>query len=426
MKPKRLTQQQLKIQQQLDRISAAFKQNMAAGRFAEAMHDALRAHKLIPQAVAPLSDAATAAVKGGLWQEGAQYAKKALQRNPEHLNSFDALAHAYGGLQDWQNCRRYGLQALQLRDRQVMAAHPQLPELPPLAPAREGKKIIAFSLFGAQSAYIEPAVMNTELAAAVYPGWVCRFYVDGSVPENALQRLRDNGAEVVRVAQAWEHWPGTMWRFLAMDDAEAERVLFRDADSVISPREARAVAEWVQSGKHFHTLRDGGTHTELILAGLWGAVAGAVPDMCGKIEAYVAAGVSSRHFADQWFLREKIWPYVRQSLQGHDRIFGFMDAAPFPDTDPFDYNHFHVGCDEGNAVFRAVVNIADGTPVRWTLFSKIQPLPNRDYSFNVQAERRICSYHGVVAGGQVSGQIPRRYSKGFADGNSRLTVDIVK
>lgn len=282
MKPKRLTPQQLKTQQQLDRISSAFKQAMAAAQYPKAMQEALRAHKLIPQSVAPLSDAATAAVKGSLWHEAIVYAKKALQRQSGHLNSLDALAHAYGGLHDWANCRTYGLQALQLRDSQVMAALDAAPPLPALSANRPGKQIISFSLFGNRAEYIEPAVMNTELAAAVYPGWVCRFYVDGSVPEPALQRLRGNGAEIVRVPPELENWPGTMWRFLALDDAEAARVIFRDADSVISPREARAVAEWVQSGRCFHTLRDGGTHTELVLAGLWGALACAVSICAAK------------------------------------------------------------------------------------------------------------------------------------------------
>lgn len=76
MKPKRLTPQQLKTQQQLDRISSAFKQAMAAAQYPQAMQEALRAHKLIPQAVAPLSDAATAAVKGSLWHEAITHAKK--------------------------------------------------------------------------------------------------------------------------------------------------------------------------------------------------------------------------------------------------------------------------------------------------------------------------------------------------------------
>ncbi len=422
MKPRKAIPQKAKLQQQLDAVSAAFKQHMAAGRYQEAIQQALAAHRLIPKAVAPLSDAATAAVKGGLWQDAVLYAKKALQRDAAHINSLDALAHAYGGLKDWPNCGAYGLQALQLRDRQVMA-QAALSELPEVQSRAGANKIIAFSLFGNSSEYIEPAVMNTELVHEIYPGWVCRFYVDGSVPETALQRLRDNGAEVVRVAAELENWPGTMWRFLALDDPQAERVIFHDADSVISWREADAVAEWVQSGKRFHTLRDACSHTELVLAGLWGALAGAVPDMRGKMQAYVDAGVQSRHFADQLFLREKIWPYIRQSLCAHDRLFGFMDALPLPEGEGFDDFRFHIGCNEGNSNIRAGVAFADGTQVCWTLFSKINPLPSRDFRFSEGSERRICSYEAVVQQGAIDALLPRRYTAGFATGVSRLTVE---
>ena len=66
-----------------------------------------------------------------------------------------------------------------------------------------------------------------------------------------------------------DKWPGAMWRFLAINDPEAEYVIFRDADSVVSHRESEAVAEWIESGHSFHTMRDSGSHTALILAGMW-------------------------------------------------------------------------------------------------------------------------------------------------------------
>ena len=43
-----------------------------------------------------------------------------------------------------------------------------------------------------------------------------------------------------------------MWRFAALDDAALHRILFRDADSVISEREGQAVQAWIDSGKLFH------------------------------------------------------------------------------------------------------------------------------------------------------------------------------
>ena len=421
MNKPRLTQQQQKLQKQLDMISTKFKRHMAAGQYQQAMQEATRAHKLIPKSTVPLSDAATAAAKGGLWEDCIMYAKKTLQRNPNHINALDALAHAYGGMEDWHECGRYGLQALTLRDQQVMQ-NAETPLLPTLPAKPEGKKIIAFSLFGSSSEYLEPAVLNTQLVGKVYPGWVCRFYIDASVPEQAVQRLREHGAEVIEVEEALQSWPGTMWRFLAINDPEAAYIIFRDADSVISQREAKAVAEWMDSGKLFHTLRDAGTHTELILAGLWGAVAGAVPDMRAKIEAYLSKPLVSRHFADQFFLREQIWAYVRQSVCAHDRIFGFMDAQPFPDRAPFDYDRVHVGCNEGNSHFQAAMALPDGARVLWRLFSQVSPLVNEDYSYNTQTERLVCAYEATVKNGQIEGLMPRRYSQGVAQGLTKITV----
>ncbi|MGN7074038.1 tetratricopeptide repeat protein, partial [Neisseria sp. P0001.S004] len=90
--------------------------------------------------------------------------------------------------------------------------------------------------------------------------------------------FRNNGAEVIKVGAPLDNWPGTMWRFLAINDPEVEYVIFRDADSIICYRDAAAVSEWIKSGTLFHTIRDSGSHTALILAGMWGAKAGAVPD----------------------------------------------------------------------------------------------------------------------------------------------------
>ena len=63
---------------------------------------------------------------------------------------------------------------------------------------------------------------------------------------------------------------GLMWRFLVLDDHEVDRFLIRDADSLISKREVAAIEAWQQSDKRFHLMRDYFSHTELLLAGMWG------------------------------------------------------------------------------------------------------------------------------------------------------------
>ncbi|MDR0479337.1 MAG: hypothetical protein LBH31_05950 [Burkholderiaceae bacterium] len=97
-----------------------------------------------------------------------------------------------------------------------------------------------------------------------------------------------------------------MWRLLALDDPQAHRILFRDADSVISRREADAVQQWLASGKRFHMMRDWWAHTELILDGLWGMVAGSLPPLEQLMQPFMSKPLESRHFADQHFLQQYI------------------------------------------------------------------------------------------------------------------------
>jgi hypothetical protein len=99
-------------------------------------------------------------------------------------------------------------------------------------------------------------VLNVQEQPHVYPHWICRFYVDGSVPESVISRIRAGSGQIVRVEGPALQWPGPMWRLLALDDRQAHRILFRDADSVISEREAKAVDQWLGSGKKFHMMRD--------------------------------------------------------------------------------------------------------------------------------------------------------------------------
>ena len=238
------------------------------------------------------------------WEEAIEAELKTLELDAQYIPALDLLAHAYGGIGNWERSGFYGNLALELKDKAIPVP---TQEIVPAPAPKNGKRIIAFSLFGNNPKYVEPAILNTQVSPMLFPGWVYRFYVDDSVSSEAIQRLKNNGAEVVYVTSPVDKWPGAMWRFLAINDPEAEYVIFRDADSVVSHREGEAVAEWIESGRSFHTMRDSGSHTALILAGMWGAKAGAVPDMEARIQRFIDKGYDSRHFADQDFLAEELW-----------------------------------------------------------------------------------------------------------------------
>ncbi|MGX3014287.1 tetratricopeptide repeat protein [Ursidibacter sp. B-7004-1] len=354
------------------------------------------------------------------WEKAIELGLNALSLDDKYVPTLNLLSHCYGALRNWEKVTYYGHQALTYQDEAI--PEPTEPIIPTPAPLN-GKRIISFSLFGGLSKYIEPAILNTQVAPALFPNWICRFYVDNSVPENAIQRLKNNGAEIIKVSSHLEKWPGTMWRFLAINDPEAEYVIFRDTDSVICQRESVAVAEWIKSGKSFHTMRDSGSHTDLVLAGMWGAKAGSVPNIEEKIQEFIKQGYDPR-FADQDFIKTKLWGYIRQDLWGHDRLFNFRDSHPFPEL-PFD-SQYQIAFAEGVTIFSTNTFYEEGSKVKWTLYSSVSPMLNTDYSFITVPEFKVCSYETTVKNGKIEDNIPRRYGDAFRKGLARIEFEKIE
>lgn len=390
------------------------------GHYKESLDICLRLMRAHPEITDSWINAAVNCVMLKRWQDAIDYAKITLERDKKLLTAYDVLACASGELGQWDDARRYGLQSLNMRD-QRFGGPPVIPltNLSSMPPPPSGQtrqhNIIAFSLFGQQSKYCEAAVLNVREQPRIYPHWTCRFYVDDSVPAHVIQRLRQGGAQIMLVQGPVRQWPGPMWRFLALQDPQAHRILFRDADSIISQREAAAVDQWLVSGKRFHVMRDSASHTELMQAGMWGVVEGSLPPLEKLMERFMDAQMESPHFADQYFLRQYVWPYARTSLMQHDSIFGFMDAAPFPNG-KIPPEQFNVGCAEGGGSFTVKVNLPDDWNVLWSLI-----LIEKDAS-GQKREEFICSYPGVAKNGTVTGNIPTRYAQRINQGTARVDI----
>jgi len=395
---------------ELEAKGALFLKHFRAGQFEKAL---ALCRAMIAQGVkrpVVFADAGVSAIKLGLWHDAITYATRAQALDPNHIGSLDTLSHAHGALRQWPQAAQAGHRALRLRDASVPHEAPcaTLPLSP--CPATADKDVIAFSLFGGSSKYCETAVLNCIDQPRIYPGWLCRFYVDDTVPDAILTRLGDNGAEVITVPPEMRKWPGPMWRFAAYDAPDVRRVIFRDADSVISQREAGAVRDWIASGRAFHAMRDGGTHTELLLAGLWGVVKGALPPMTQMIEAYLATPVKNAHFADQFFLRHHVWPFARQDILQHDSVFGFMDGIAFPEGPHRD--DFHVGYAEGSPFLSFTSALPDGSDVFWEIRTAQEDPP-----------RTICRYPGLIRDGQLQAHVPARYIARLRSGDWALRLD---
>ena len=102
----------------------------------------------------------------------------------------------------------------------------------------------------------------------------------------------------------------------------------RDADSRLNVQEFVAVDAWTRSGLRFHLMRDHVYHMELMLAGMWGGVAGVLPNVREWLLA--APDYFDNRFADQAFLMDMVWPLIKQDLCTHDSVYGFPDGVDFP------------------------------------------------------------------------------------------------
>lgn len=185
------------------------------------------------------------------------------------------------------------------------------------------KKIIAFSLWGDNPKYTVGAIRNAELTPKIYPGWTARFYIGESTPKEVTTKLMDLGAEVVTMTELG-NWTGMFWRFYPAGESDVYAMLSRDADSRLNLREKAAVEEWLASDKDFHIMRDHPAHGVPILGGMWGVRNGLLKDIKLMIDEYSKGDFWQ---VDQNFLREKIYPIVKNNSLVHDEFF---EKKPFP------------------------------------------------------------------------------------------------
>lgn len=291
------------------------------------------AARRLPADWTPAYNAVFACFSLGRFEEAAARATAALAAHGERIEFHNILSTVLAALGRTAEARGHGTRSLALKDASATATPWDLSAVPvpPFDPAAPGRNIISFSLFGAQPKYTDGAVLNARAAPFLYPGWTCRFYVDESVPAPVRQALQAEGAQVMAVGGLPAQPYGTFWRFLVAADPGVDRFLLRDADSLLNTRERLAVDEWLESGRHFHVMRDHCDHAEVVLAGMWGGVRGALPPLLPAIRAWFAdQSPLLGYTADQQFLREALWPTIRQSVLTHDSQFAFGPVRDFP------------------------------------------------------------------------------------------------
>jgi tetratricopeptide (TPR) repeat protein len=266
----------------------------------------------------------------GRFQEAADWIE-ARRESFDPIEYHDLLCAQYCALGKRAEAVAQGDIALRLKDEAAPLRLLPNPIVHRFDVDRRSRNVIAFSIWGTDVRYLSGAITNAVVARYLYPGWTPRFYTDRSTPQAFLDELARNGGRIVVVDDLPAGRFGLFWRFLVEDDPEVDIYVVRDADSVMTMKERWAVGDWLQSGKAFHVMRDNPQHSELILAGLWGAHRGNLGGMREKILACVEAGrnVGNYRNQDQHFLRTEIWPLARNHVKIHDDYFDFMSPTRF-------------------------------------------------------------------------------------------------
>jgi tetratricopeptide (TPR) repeat protein len=229
---------------------------------------------------------------------------------------------------------KWGNEALKMRDT-AAASSSKVVSLGPLKrtrafdPSNPSKNVLSYSLFGNSTYYFEGAITNSKIAMANFPDFSTRFYCGEEVPHVVLNELKRLGADVKIIKGSISRWEGLFWRFWAFDDPSVDVVLVRDVDSPLTARERIAVEDWLYNSEApFHVMRDSPTHTNPIMAGLWGGFTGFLPPLEPLIRDFLRGG--SYRYADQSFLNRHVWPAIREATLTHDSNYEFVNTRRFP------------------------------------------------------------------------------------------------
>lgn len=210
--------------------------------------------------------------------------------------------------------------------------------------------VVSFSLFGSDPKYTIGAMKNADLCKVFFKGWQMRVYHDSSVPKDILFGLELSGVELIRKDDTWGEGR-RMWRFFPVSDCSIGYFISRDCDSRLSERDAEAVAEWMESGKAFHVIRDHPGHTWPMMAGAWGAKGGSIPMLADMIESTMTTDfLADVRDADQAFLKAVVYPEAKRSLFAHsDNLHFELQAVPIKrarELDDFAFIGEPVGADD--------------------------------------------------------------------------------
>jgi len=201
------------------------------------------------------------------------------------------------------------------------------------ADTRSGEivNIISFALFGTNPAYRDGLLQNVKAARHTFPGWHVLVYCD-RVNFDALHTLALPNTTLLLQKERSEGVEGMIWRFLAAAHPDADAVIFRDTDSILTHREKRAVDEWLASDKDVHLIRDHPMHISPVMGGMFGVRGASRGLLATLIDQGLKTGKLVNYGDDQRFLSSQFYPRIKRQALVHTSLikYVFEYALPLP------------------------------------------------------------------------------------------------
>lgn len=218
-----------------------------------------------------------------------------------------------------------------------------------------GNYINSFSAFGEKrQSYMSIFPLLIRMHYSLYPdsNWKIRITTDRPFTSkdyygNEINNLFKLGLlQLVIVNNGGSMWEqpvkgvGMLWRLLPVWESENEYVFCRDLDSILTPRQAKFVKSFIESGKSVHGINDNNAHDIPLMGGMIGVkccdfinLTGFqnFPDMINSWS--VNRPFWDEHGKDQIFLMEKIWHKVSRNSLIH-KINGPNDRCMMKDCVP--------------------------------------------------------------------------------------------
>lgn len=319
-----------------------------AGRIADGLRVLRDGLSLYPDNASLHENLAVLLLRGGDTGLAIEAFQTAAALGSDSPNVHDGLCDAYQRIGRLDLAVEAGRRALRAKDRRFGGSVPLVAmphgRPPPFRGGRPERNVIAYALWGDNPRYHVPLMENVRIRPHLFPDWSIRVYHDETVDPGYAAALAALGAQLQPMARS----PGVpahralLWRFEVIADPDVERFLIRDADSLLTVKERVAVDAWLQSDRHFHVMRDWLTHTDLVLAGMWGGVGGILPPPDALLRAFAPWRIETDHL-DQDLLSVTVWPAIRRNVLIHDSIFHpCLGSVVFPPFGALPAGH-HIG-----------------------------------------------------------------------------------